>query len=256
MDTHADVPSPEALARALEESEKAYRELAVLSYSVAHDLRAPLRKIGGFTQILLEEHGVELNHGAQGYLQRIQSAGHTMSDVLEGFMKLVSLARAETRREDVDLSGRAEEIAAGLRRAEPARRVEFVIQPGLRAVGDPDLLAELLESLLANSWKFTSRHPSARIEFGAAENAGEPCYFVRDDGAGFDPLHAGKLFAPFSRLHGEAEFPGVGAGLAVVRSIARLHGGRVWAEGEVEKGATFLFTLSPRKEAAGVSNSS
>lgn len=239
----------------MEESEKAYRELAVLSYSVAHDLRAPLRKIGGFSQILLGEHAAQLGEDGKGYLRQVRAAGHTMSELLEAFMKLVSLARAEIRREDVDLSAAAEAIAAGLRRAEPGRTVVFSIQPGLKALGDPDLLAELLENLLGNAWKFTSRHPGARIEFGAATRDGAPSFFVRDDGAGFDPLHAGKLFTPFQRLHGESEFPGVGAGLAIVKSVARLHGGAVAAEGEVEKGATFFFTLSPADRAAGLSSS-
>ena len=206
--------SPEELSRALEESEKAYRELAVLSYSVAHDLRAPLRKIGGFSQILLDEHSAGLSEDGKQYLRRLQGAGQTMSQLLEALMKLVSLARAEARKVDVDLSALAESVAADLRRAGPDRRVDFVIRPGVKAVGDPDLLAEVMENLLGNAWKFTSRHPRARIEFGAEERGGAAAYFVRDDGAGFDPLHAGKLFAPFSRLHGESEFPGVGAGLA------------------------------------------
>jgi len=237
--------SPAELATALEKSEQAYRELAVLSYSVAHDLRAPLRKIGGFSQILLEEHAEALGEEGRQRVRSLQHAGATMSRLLEALMKLVSLARAEARREEVDLSAAAEAAAAALREAEPARRVEFAIQPGVKAAGDPDLLAEVLENLLGNAWKFTSRHPRARIEFGAAEREGKTAYFVRDDGAGFDPLHAGKLFQPFQRLHGEAEFPGVGAGLAVVRDIVRMHGGEVSAEGEVEKGATFYFTLGP-----------
>lgn len=243
--------TPEKLAQALDESEKAYRDLAVLAYSVAHDLRAPLRKIGGFSQILLDEHAAGLDEDGKQYLRRLQAAGQTMSSLLEGLMKLVSLARADVRREDVDLSAAAETVAAALRESEPERKVEFVIQPGLKAAGDPDLLAEVLENLLGNAWKFTSRHPRARIEFGALERGGETSYFVRDDGAGFDPLFAGKLFAPFQRLHSEGEFPGVGAGLAVVKSIARLHGGGVAAEGEVEKGATFFFTLAPGAPAAG-----
>jgi light-regulated signal transduction histidine kinase (bacteriophytochrome) len=244
MDVH-EKRSLEELSRALAESETAYRELAVLSYSVAHDLRAPLRKIGGFSQILLDEHASGLSEEGRQYVRRLQDAGRAMSDLLEALMKLVSLARADVRREDVDLSAAAEAVASELRRAEPGRAVEFAIQPGVRASGDPDLLAEVLENLLGNAWKFTSRHPRARIEFGATERDGGTAYFVRDDGAGFDPLHAGQLFKPLQRLHGEAEFPGVGAGLAVVKSIVRLHGGEVSAEGEVEKGATFFFTLGP-----------
>jgi signal transduction histidine kinase len=167
-----------------------------------------------------------------------------MSLLIEASMKLVSLARADIRREGVDLSALAESIAANLRRVEPARQVDINVLPGLRANGDPDLLAELLENLLGNAWKFTSRHSGARIEVGAAVRDGETFFFVRDDGAGFDPLRAGKLFEPFQRLHGELDFPGVGAGLAIVKNIACLHGGRVAAEGAVEKGATIYFTLA------------
>jgi light-regulated signal transduction histidine kinase (bacteriophytochrome) len=256
MDPAESRMTDEKLAQALDESEKAYRELSVLAYSAAHDLRAPVRKIDGFTQILLNEHAGGLSEDGKEYLRRVQAAAKTMSRLLEALMKLVSLARAEIRREEVDLSAAAESIAAELRRAEPARAVEFAIQPGLKASGDPDLLAEILENLLGNAWKFTSRHPRARIEFGAAALDGEAAYFVRDDGAGFDPLYAGKLFAPFQRLHGEAEFPGIGTGLAIVARIARLHGGRVAAKGDAEKGATFFFTLPPANAPAELSSSS
>ena len=240
--------TPEKIA--LDESEKAYRELAVLAYSAAHDLRAPLRSIGRFSELLLKEHDSQLSDQGKQYMRRIQASGQTMLTLLEALMKLVSLARADVRRIDVDLSAAAETVAAELRRAEPDRKVDFAIQPGLRAVGDPDFLAEVLENLLGNAWKFSSRRPRARIEFGAADRGGETAYFVRDDGAGFDPLYAGKLFMPFQRLHGAAEFPGIGAGLAIVRSIVRLHGGEVSAEGEVEKGATVTFTLGRLPAAA------
>jgi light-regulated signal transduction histidine kinase (bacteriophytochrome) len=244
MDSKENKPTYEELRQALEESEKAYRELSILSYSVAHDLRAPVRNISGFAQILLDDHAGPLSEEGKGYLRRMKAAGRNMGELLEALMKLVSLARAEVRRVDVDLSAAAEAVAAALRGAEPGREAEFVIQPGLKASGDPDLLGELLEILLGNAWKFTSRHARSRIEFGAAEREGKPAFFVRDDGAGFDPLYAGKLFKPFQRLHGESEFSGIGAGLAIVQSIARLHGGHVAAEGGVEKGATFFFTLS------------
>lgn len=246
MDPEEKKPTYEELRRALAESEEAYRELAVLSYSVAHDLRAPMRNIGGYSQILLDEHAERLSAEAKGYLRRMQEAGRDMAQLLNAQLKLVSLARGEARRADVDLSAAAGSIAEALGRHDSARQVEFVIQPGLKASGDPDLLAELLENLLGNAWKFTSRHPRARIEFGATVRQGERAFFVRDDGAGFDPLRAGKLFVPFSRLHGAAEFPGIGAGLAIAARIARLHGGAVAAEGEVEKGATFYFTLGAR----------
>ena len=243
MEPEENKPTYDELSRALAESEDAYRELSVLSYSFAHDLRAPARNISGYAQILLDEHGDRLSEEGKSYLRRMKAAGGNMSELLEALLKLVSLARGAARRVDVDLSAAAESIAAALRRDDPARQAEFVIQSGLKASGDPELLGQLLENLLGNAWKFTSHHPRARIEFGSRLHEGKPAYFVRDDGAGFDPLRAGKLFAPFQRLHGEAEFPGVGAGLAIVQRIARLHGGRVAAEGDVEKGATFFFTL-------------
>ena len=243
MASREDKPTYEELSRALAESEKAYRELSVLAYSFVHDLRAPVRNITGFAQILLDEHAGRLTEEGKGYLRRMRAAGRNMSDLLEALLKLVSLARGEVRRADVDLSAAAAFVAARLHRADPARQVEFAIQPGVKAPGDPDLLDELLENLIGNAWKFTSRHPQARIEFGIAEHDGMPAFFVRDDGAGFDPSTAGKLFTPFQRMHGEAEFPGIGAGLAVVQSIVRLHHGRVAAQGAVEKGATFFFTL-------------
>ncbi|MFI5363452.1 MAG: ATP-binding protein [Elusimicrobiota bacterium] len=243
MDSEEKKPTYDELSRALEESERAYRDLSVLSYSVAHDLRAPVRSVSGYSKVLLDEHAVRLSEEGKGYLRRMQESSRQMALLIDALMKLVSLSRGEARREEVDLSAAAESIAATLRRSEPARQVEFVIQPGLKASGDPALLDELLENLLGNAWKFTSRRPRARIEFGSTTYDGKPAYFVRDDGAGFDPLRAGKLFLPFERLHGAAEFPGIGAGLAIVSRIARLHGGRVAAEGNVEKGATFYFTL-------------
>ncbi len=173
----------------------------------------------------------------------MRAASEKMAEVVDALLKLVSLTRGEVRRVEVDLSAAAEAAASALRRAEPQRRAEFVIRPGLKATGDPDLLADLLKNLIGNAWKFTSKRPSARIEFGLGEFEGRPAYFVRDDGAGFDPLHAGKLFKPFSRLHGPSEFPGIGAGLAIAARIVRLHGGRVAAEGETDKGAAFSFTL-------------
>ena len=236
-------PTYEELSRALEESEKACRELSVLSYTFAHDLRATVRSIGGFSQILLRDHADRLDEEGKGHLRRMQAAGENMARLVDALLKLVSLTRGEVRRVDVDLSAAAESAAAGLRAAEPARQVELSIQPGMKASGDPALIDELIENLIGNAWKFTSRHPRAQIEVGTSEHGGTAVFFVRDDGAGFDPLYADKLFTPFERLHGESEFPGIGAGLAIVRSIARLHGGRVWAESAVEKGATFFFTL-------------
>ena len=248
-----DSKSDEELRRALERTEKAYQELTILNRALAHDLRAPIRNIQGFTQILLGKHAGQLSEEARGYLRRMEAAGRTMEQLIDALLRLVGLPREEASRVEVDLSSAAEAVAAALRRGDPARQAEFVIRPGLKASGDPKLIRELMENLMANAWKFTSRHPRARIEVGTTLHEGKQAYFVRDDGAGFNPLHAGKLFVPFQRLHG-SEFPGIGAGLAIATRIVSLHGGRISAEGNVEKGATIFFTLRPDDEPPGTTD--
>jgi signal transduction histidine kinase len=220
------------------------RELEAFSYSVSHDLRAPLRSIEGFSQILLEDYADKLGEEGEDYVGRVRVASRRMALLIDDLLDLSRVSRRPLRREPVDLSAQTREIAAELRRSQPERDVEFVIADGLTANGDARLLRLALENLLGNSWKFTSREERARIEFGSTALEGrERVYFVRDNGVGFDETYAGKLFGAFQRLHGAAEFEGTGIGLATVQRIVRRHGGRVWAEGEVGEGATFFFTL-------------
>ncbi|MEE8470041.1 MAG: ATP-binding protein [Dehalococcoidia bacterium] len=222
----------------------ANKELESFAYSVSHDLRAPLRGIDGFSQILLEDYTDSLDAEGQNYLRRIRAASQRMGELIEDILGLGRLMRLEMNREAVDLSSIASEIAEEVRQTQPDRQVEFVINEGVAAHGDAHLLRVALDNLLRNAWKYTGKHPQARIEFGMAQHNGENAYFVRDDGAGFDMVYADRLFGAFQRLHSESEFEGTGIGLATVQRVVHRHGGRVWAEGVVEKGATFYFTLS------------
>jgi light-regulated signal transduction histidine kinase (bacteriophytochrome) len=228
-------------------------ELEAFCYSVSHDLRAPLRSIDGFSQILLEDSTKALDGAARRHLERIRAASQRMSQLIDDLLNLSRVSRGELRRESVDLSALARKVAAQLVEGAPGREIDLHIEDGVSAQGDPRLLQVLLENLLGNAWKFTARHARARIAFGTTERAGERVYFVRDDGAGFDMAHVGKLFVAFQRLHGPDEFEGTGIGLATVARIVQRHGGRVWAEGAVEKGATVFFTLSGGHPDAGVS---
>ncbi len=224
----------------------ANRELEAFSYSVSHDLRAPLRSIDGFSQAVLEDCADRLDDQGRDYLKRVRAATQHMGQLIDDLIKLARVARAEIRREAVDLGALAGEVLAELQKREPDRRVECRIEPGLTAEGDARLLRVALDNLLGNAWKFTGRQPRPRIEFGAhLRETGGPVFFVRDNGAGFDMTYAGKLFGAFQRLHSLSEFPGTGVGLATVQRIVHRHGGRVWAEAAVGKGATFYFTLSP-----------
>jgi PAS domain S-box-containing protein len=221
----------------------ANKELESFSYSVSHDLRAPLRSIDGFSQALLEEYSDRLDFTGRGYLERVRHAAQRMSGLIDDLLNLSRVTRTPIHHEKLDLSAVAKSIAAELQEAEPGRQVEFVIESGLNAVGDSELLRAAMENLLRNSWKYTSAHARARIEFGKSQQNGKSPFFVRDDGAGFDSRYADRLFGAFQRLHTEAEFPGTGIGLATVQRIIQRHGGEIWAEGAVEKGATFYFTL-------------
>ena len=223
--------------------ESTNKELEAFSYSVSHDLAAPLRGIDGFSQALLEDYGEALDANGKDYLRRVRDATQRMGQLIEDLLNLSRLTRREMQREKVDLSGLARDIAAELKRSDGARQVKFTIGDEFSAVGDPGLLRIALANLLGNAWKFSAKKPRATIEFGAMLDNGKPTYFVRDDGAGFDIAYADKMFAPFQRLHGTTEFEGTGIGLATVQRIIYRHGGRVWAEGEVERGATFYFTL-------------
>jgi PAS domain S-box-containing protein len=233
----------EALARAKNAAEDASRELEAFSYSVAHDLRAPLRGMNGFAQVLLDTYGDKFDAEGQDWLQEILLNAHKMAALIDSLLSLSRVTRSEIKHERVDLSAICRETAGRLRATEPQRTVEVVVQDCLVANSDPILARALIDNLLGNAWKFTSKVIAARIEFGAVEKEGTPAFFVRDNGAGFDMAFAKKLFAPFQRLHTVAEFPGTGIGLATVQRIVRRHGGRVWAEGAVDAGATFYFTL-------------
>ena len=224
------------------------QELESFSYSVSHDLRAPLRGLVGFSQALLEDYTDKLDEQGKHYLSRISAAGQRMSELIDDMLTLSHVTRSQMQRETVDLSAMAKQIAAVLREGQAERKVEFVIPDGLVVAADKRLLEAALENLLGNAWKFTGGHPTATIEFGVTDVQNEQVYFVRDDGAGFDMAYVDKLFGAFQRLHTEEEFPGTGIGLATVQRIVRRHGGRVWGEGEIEKGATFYFTLPAKAQ--------
>jgi signal transduction histidine kinase len=228
---------------ARQRDEVANREIGSFVRSVAHDLRAPLRAIDGFGQAILEDYGEALEGQAREFLEHIQAGARQMAQLIDDLAALSSVMSREMRTGRVDLSAIAGGVAATLRETAPGRRVEFVIEDGLVVDGDPHLLALLVENLLGNAWKFTSKKDRASIELRAMREGPDPVYFVRDNGAGFDPRHAEKLFGPFQRLHSSREFDGTGMGLATVRRIVLRHGGRVWAEGNVGQGATVSFAL-------------
>ncbi|HEU5261860.1 MAG TPA: PAS domain S-box protein [Gemmatimonadales bacterium] len=233
----------ETLRRYAAQLEVANAELDAFAYSVSHDLRAPLRSIDGFSQALLEDCDDQLDAAGRDHLERVRAATQRMGVLIDDLLRLSRVTRSELRREPVDLSALAEEVAADLRRSAPARAVELTVASGVAAEGDPRLLRVLLENLLGNAWKYTAKQPRAAIEFGVTDHGGERAFFVRDNGAGFDMKYAGKLFGAFQRLHSSTEFEGSGVGLATVQRIVRRHGGRVWAEGAPARGATFFFTL-------------
>jgi len=221
----------------------ANRELESFSYAVSHDLRAPLRGIDGWTLAFLEDFASQLNDQGRQYLDRVRTETQHMGRLIDDLLNLSRVGRAQMHCQPVDLTALARTIAGRPRETGPERRVEFVIQDGLMTEGDPRLLEIALLNLLDNAWKFTGKRPSALIEFGRAPQEGEPVFFVRDNGTGFDMAYAPKLFGAFQRLHKASEFPGTGIGLVTVRRIVHRHGGRVWAEAAVDQGATFCFTL-------------
>ena len=231
------------------ELEATNRELEAFSYSVSHDLRAPLRSIDGFSQILVEDYADEIDEEGRDYLTRVRSASQRMGTLIDDILGLSRVTRGSMERKRLDLGALAEEVAEELREARPERKVEFSAQKGLEVWGDPKLLRVALVNLIGNAWKFTAKKPEARVEFGLSERLSHrgrvPVYYVRDNGAGFDEAYSAKLFGAFQRLHRADEFEGTGIGLATVQRVVRRHGGRIWAEGEVGRGATFYFTLRP-----------
>jgi PAS domain S-box-containing protein len=242
----------ETAVRDLSESERRHaaqleatnKELEAFSYSVSHDLRAPLRSIDGFSSALMEDCGGQLDGQAKNYLGRIRAATQRMAQLIDDLLNLARVSRSEMRHEQVDLSAIAKVILTDLRNGEPQRSVECVVPEGVAAEGDPRLLRVVLDNLLGNAWKFTRKKPQARIELGVEKQHGQQVYFVRDDGAGFDMTYVDKLFGTFQRLHAAEDFSGSGVGLATVQRIIHRHGGRVWAQGAEGEGATFTFTLT------------
>jgi len=241
--TRAREITQRALRKVNVELEASNKELNSFAYSVSHDLRAPLRAIDGFSASLLQDHGEGLNEVGKDMLRRVRRASQRLAALIDAMLILSRATRREMRVESVDLSTLARSVADSLRAEEPERQASILLPSKLEVRGDRELLRVVLENLLGNAWKFTSGKPQSQIEFGVTQVDGERAYFVRDDGAGFDMAYADKLFSPFQRLHREDEFPGDGIGLATVERILHRHGGRVWAEGAVNKGATFFFTF-------------
>lgn len=227
--------------------ELANKELEAFSYSVSHDLRAPLRSIDGFSQILLKTHHDQMDETGRDYLQRVRRASQRMGHLIDDLLKLAQVARSTIRREAVDLSGLVEQVVDELHRANPERRVRFVSQPGLSVQADAGLLRIAMDNLLGNAWKYTGKKAEAEIEFGKRGVEGKDIFFVRDNGEGFNMDYVHKLFGTFQRLHGTDEFEGTGIGLATVQRIVHRHNGKVWAEGKEGHGATFYFTLPQRE---------
>ena len=235
---------------ATKDLERSSQSLESFVYSVSHDLRAPLRALSGYSGALLEEYGGVLGEEGRGYAERIVAVSEQMARLIDYLLELSRISRAELDLQPVDLGGEASRIAEELQRTEPLRHVRFAIEKPVPALADHRLIRRVLQNLLENAWKFTSGRDDASIEFGTAPSGDAAvCCYVRDNGAGFDPAYADKLFQPFQRLHAARDFPGDGTGLASVRQIVERHGGHVWAEGAVGAGATFYFTLDGKEHA-------
>ena len=234
----------EALAERTGQLEATNKELEAFAYSVSHDLRAPLRAIDGFTKALFDDYQSRLDEEGISYLHRVRTATNRMSHLIDDLLHLSRISRSELQWATVDLSALAAEIVSNVKESNPGRAVDLILRPGMLTRGDPRLLRVVVENLLRNSWKFTRDKNPARIEFGMRPISGVNTFFVDDNGAGFDMTYAGKLFGAFQRLHSSDEYEGTGIGLATVQRIVHRHGGRVWAEGRIDQGATFFFTLS------------
>ncbi len=237
-----------SLRRRTTQLEAANKDLESFAATVSHDLRAPVGSIAGFAQALDEDYGPQLDDTGRECIHWIRHSATQMTNLIEGMLQMARLTRVEVHRTEVDITRMARDVAGGLQRAHPDRDVEFAIRDGIIANGDERLLRAVLENLIGNAFKFTSKRPGARIEIGARDDDGTMAFYVRDNGAGFAPEHAAKMFRPFQRLHSEKEFSGTGIGLATVHRIVQRHGGRVWAEGEPEKGATVYFTTGSAEE--------
>lgn len=227
------------------ELQAALSELEAFSYSISHDLRAPLRSMSGFSRILLEDYAGHLDADGRNYLQRIQNSSNHMAELIDGLLNLARISQSELHLQPVEFSILCRELAADIQARAPERKTEWVIQPEMTMTADPVLMRTVAANLLENAWKFTAHHPTARIEVGQIQQKGRQVYFMRDDGAGFDMAYAAKLFHSFHRLHTPEQFEGTGIGLAIVHRIIARHNGQIWAEAEPEKGAAFYFTLSP-----------
>jgi signal transduction histidine kinase len=236
----------QARAALVDELEAKNEELDSFSYSVAHDLRAPLRSLDGFSLALLEDYADQLDEEGRRYLLFIRESAQKMAGLIDDLLALSRVTRSEFERRRVDLTEIANSIAERLRQSQPERQVAVAVAEGLVADGDRQLLGVLMDNLLGNAWKYTARRARAHIEVGSTVNGGEEVFHVRDNGAGFDMAYANKLFGVFQRLHSARDFEGTGIGLATVQRIVRRHGGKVWADGKVDEGATFYFSLSGR----------
>jgi light-regulated signal transduction histidine kinase (bacteriophytochrome) len=231
------------MEQAIAATEASNKELAAFSYSVSHDLRAPLRSIDGFSLALLEEYQEKLDETGKTYLERVRAATQKMGLLIDDMLKLSRITQSELKREAVDLSKMVLAIAEGHQKINPDRSFDVTVQEGIMVQGDPYLMKIAMENLIGNAWKFTGKEAHPRIEFGTTVRDGEAACFIRDNGVGFDMAYVSKLFGAFQRLHTTDEFPGTGIGLATVQRIIHRHGGRVWAEGEIGKGATFYFKV-------------
>ncbi len=231
------------VVKARDAAEASNKELEAFSYSVSHDLRTPLRSIDGFSQALLEDYQDKLDDTGKAYLERVRKATQHMGRLIDDMLKLSRVTRSEFHHETVDLSRMVRDISEKLKEEDPVRTVDVIIREGVFVSGDPTLLKIALENLVNNAWKFTGRKARPQLEFGTTVKEGKTACFIRDNGAGFDMAYVSKLFGAFQRLHTSLEFPGTGIGLATVQRVINRHGGQVWAEGEVGKGATFYFVL-------------
>jgi light-regulated signal transduction histidine kinase (bacteriophytochrome) len=226
------------------ELEASTKELDAFAYSVSHDLRAPLRSLHGFSQVLLEDYSDQLDETGVGHLRRLQVNATLMAQLLDDLLRLSRTTRVELRRQSIDLTSMSEAILADLAANEPERHVKVSVEPKLREDGDLHLVRLALQNLIANAWKFTAHREEAEITIGSVVQGTQRAFFVRDDGAGFDPRFQNKLFEPFQRLHSAADFEGSGIGLAIVQRVILRHGGVIWAESALGEGATFFFTLA------------